>query len=157
MATRKPTKRKAAEKASKVPAISQIEAAFCHLLIQGKTITAAAEELGLAPADGARYNQRKGVQQYMSHYRAIFAEKVAEYEAAALFKRKITRESIAEHFMALATMPPERTKGSIDGQVEALKAVGDLLGLKFDPKALPGLIGTMTDEQLRAYEAGKPQ
>ncbi len=156
MATK--AKRSPAKKAPKVPPITMLETAFAHIIIRDprKSPAEAAVELGLEAAAGARYLARKPVQEYMSHYRALFAEKMAEREVDTLVKRNITRESIAERYLALADMPPERTKGSIEGQVKALIAAEELLGLKFDPKTLPAALAQMSDEQLRAY-AGTPQ
>lgn len=151
-----PAKKQAKRKTTKVPALNPIEAAFCHLLMQGKSATEAAEALGLAKEDGARYYQRKSVQNYMAEYRTMFAARMAEYEARAAVKQNITRESIAARFMALADIPAHETKGSIIGQVEALKAVVDLYCMKIDPKMLPNLLSQMSDEQLRGY-SGTPQ
>jgi hypothetical protein len=145
----KPTRKKRKGTTATVPALNPIETAFAHLVIRGKSAPDAAEELGLAREDGPRYYARKAVQQYLAEYRSVFLQQMAAYEARELVKRKITRETVAARYMELADMPPEMTKGSIDGQVEALKAVSELLGMKFDPAKIPGLLSGMTDEQLR--------
>lgn len=147
-------KRETKKKPPVVPPVTQTEAAFCHLIIQGKTPEEAAEWLGCTAADAQTWQQRPSVRQYIESYRKVFVEKMAEAEVARLVRKQITRESIAEQFMSLALLPPERTRGSVDGQVRALEAVSTLLGLKFDPKLLPAQLQGLTDEQLEAYGKG---
>lgn len=147
---RKPTKRK--QPAAKAPPLTPLESAFSHLLIAGKNHLEAAAELGLSPEDAVRYNAKGKIHTYVGQYRAIFMERMAAREVDILIKRKITRETIAEKLIALADTPPERTRGSIEGQVKALDSAVALLGFKFDPTKLPW--GSMSDEELKTLETG---
>jgi hypothetical protein len=144
--------RKTARKkpANEPPALTTLEAAFCHLLIAERTPEQAAEELGLGPTDATAYMQRRSIATYMKQYRALVMDKMASREALAIGKLKITRESLLLRLYQLSMMPPHETKGNIAGQVEAIREMRDLLGLKFDPKQLPDLLARMTEEELRS-------
>lgn len=151
----KPAKPRAARKPKakvKAPALTLLEANFCHEIIYGKTPAEAAVALGLEASTGAAYMHRAAVNEYLREFRSYFAQLMAEGEAKKMFKRNITRETIAERYMDLASVPPQMTRDSIEGQVKALEALVALLGLKFDMSKLPGLIGAMSDEELKNYE-----
>jgi hypothetical protein len=53
---------------------------------------------------------------------------IVKSKVRALRKISIDRKSIEERLMELAHMDPSETKGSIEGQVKALKTLGDLFG-----------------------------
>jgi hypothetical protein len=149
--------KKSAKTPKKAVLLSQVEIAICHELLGGdKTSAQIAGALGLSLQDVTAIRARKHVQTYMAEYQAIFMNKMADAEARKLLKMNITRDTIAERLYLLSLTPPAETKGSIDGQVTALKELSDLLGLKFDANKLPEALRGMSDEQLRNY-AGMPQ
>lgn len=148
--------RKRTPKPAAVPHLSQTETMFAHLLIKGQTPEEAAEWMGLSGIQAAAYAGRASVKKYMEHYRALFAQRMVDAEISVLLAKKITRESLAELLFSLAIMPPERTKGSIDGQIKAVVEATQLLGLKFDPTMLPAHLQGLSDEELRKYAVASP-
>ncbi len=151
------TRRPRAAKAPSIPVLSNTETWFCHRYIELGSVKDAAESLGLSEAEGQGLFSRPQVRKYLDSYQTLFIEKMAEARVATLMRKGINRDSIADRYMLLASMPPERTKGSIDGQVDALRAVTELLGIKFDPAKLPGILAAMTEDELKGYEAGSKQ
>lgn len=141
------------------PVLTNTETFFCHSFIEFGTVKAAADRMGISELEGESMLRRPNVRKYLETYQAVFTAKMADAEVSKLMRKGITRETIAEQYMLLSMMPPERTKGSIDGQVEALSNLVDLMGLKFDTKDLPAMLRGMSADQLREYQqaSGKPQ
>lgn len=89
------------------------------------------------------------VKLYAIEYREKFMAHLARKRAASLNKVGVNSTSVQERLMELAQMAPEQTKGTIDGQVKALSALANILGLtKDDP--LKG----KSDEELLAIVNG---
>jgi len=53
--------------------------------------------------------------------------------------------------LVLGLMEPEDTKGTIEGQVEALAQIAEILGMKFSPRDADRYFDGKTPEQLRNY------
>lgn len=149
-------KKTAKRKLAPVPMLNAMETFFCHAYIERGKVREAGEAVGLSEVEADAYMQRATVRRYLENYRSKFQDIMAQAEANRLLRKKITRDTIAEQYLYLATMPPERTKGSVEAQVKALDSLVTLLGLKVDPAKLPEALRNMTDEQLAAY-AGTAQ
>jgi len=99
-----------------------------------KNREAAALRLGWSIKEVLNCLKQPHVKLYAIEFRERFIKTMAQMEVAALKKTGITRSSIESRLMDLALMDPEQTKGSIDGQVKALQALGNIIGLtKDDP------------------------
>lgn len=133
--------------------LNNIELAFCHaFLAQEKSDPAAAAKgIGLTPHAGTILYKRPHIQQYLSVYNSAFMERMAEKEVGKLFDEGISRDSIARRLWALGSLPPERTKGSINGQVEALGELSTLLGFAIAPRDMDKYFEGKSDEQIRNF------
>jgi hypothetical protein len=133
--------------------LTNVEIAFCHAVLgQEKTDPAAAAKgLGMTPHAGTILYKRPNVQEYLRVYNAAFMERMASKEVERLYSEGITRETLARRFWALGSLPPERTKGSIQGQVEALDALSGLLGFKIAPRDMDKYFEGKSDEQIRNF------
>lgn len=143
------------------PVCNHLELAFCHFVMQGKSYTQAALAMGLTERDGDIYAHRANVKAYLERFTDRFLERMAMAETRKMMAAGISRDAVAQQLYYLGCMPPEETKGSIDGQVTALKELAELMGFKFDPKQLPETLRRMSEADLRNYAVGsasaKPQ
>jgi hypothetical protein len=100
--------------------ITDQEMAFAHLVLSGTmTDRQAAEAAGLKP-ESAAYNKAKPrVCAYMAEHRAALHEKLVAEESEGLRKLNVGRDQVLAHLWHLATLPPEVTRGNINGQLKA--------------------------------------
>ena len=144
-----PSSIKGHKRSPELSPITEQEIKYAHLLMCGKhTDMAAAELAGFNRNFASRLKFKPRVQQYMLLYRTQFATMMANQELAAIRKFDISRTSLIQLNWTLANLPPERTRDTISGQVEASREVAELLGLHLKPE---GNLKGMTDEQLREY------
>lgn len=122
--------------------LSQDEIACVHLAMK-KNREAAANRLGWTIEQVLHCLKQPHVKLYAIEYREKFIKTMAQKEASELRKVGISRETIMERLMSIAQLDPADTKGSVDGQVKALQALGAMVGLgKGDP------LGDKSDEEL---------
>lgn len=76
-------------------------------------------------------------------------EEIAKTRIRRFTKLKISREAHVERLWDLAHLPPSETRGSIDGQIKALKEVGSILGYSRQDDPLDN----MTPEELKEIVA----
>lgn len=94
---------------------------------------------------------RKHVKDYLSQYRHAFLKEMARHEVHNLSRHSVTREDVVGRLLTLALVPPEETRGTIDGQVQALNTVTEILGLKFSPRDADSFFRDRTVEELDNY------
>jgi hypothetical protein len=111
----------------------------------------AARELGATVADVRHVMKRPEIQRYIQQYNHAFLKEVARYELSQITKYPVSRDDIIGRLYMLSLTPPEETKGTIDGQVSAMSAIVDLLGLKFSPRDADSFFKDKTPEELRNY------
>lgn len=70
------------------------------------------------------------VKLYAIRFREDFIKEFVRQEVATSRKKGVSRDTVQERLMAIAMMPPNETKGSVDGQVKALQELSAQLGLK---------------------------
>jgi hypothetical protein len=123
--------------------LSRDEQAAVHLVAE-LGAEKASIELGWRYGDLCDCLNQTHVQDYMREYRAEFLKQMARRRAVSLVKKGITRDGILERAMELAQLDPTDTKGSVDGQVKALKLLSDVMGLTGDDP-----LKDKTDEELQ--------
>jgi len=74
------------------------------------------------------------VEAYLEKYRAKLMDQMVREEVRILKRSGYTREDVLELLHSLATVPPEKTRGSISGQVAAAEAMGKIMGLVVAPR-----------------------
>lgn len=141
MPTKKaPTKRKAPRYAAP---ITDLETEFALHVLRGTgniddTDTAriqfAARLCGLSEDQGRRAFARKQVSQFMKDHKRREAEYLVQMEVRSLRKKGIGKAEVLAHLDRLAAIDPERTRGSIEGQVKAAQAAATILGLNVAPR-----------------------
>ena len=102
------------------------------------------------------------VQRWLMKAQEIFMHKLASTRVRMLKKVNCTPTEVEQRLMQLAQMDPADTKGSIDGQVKALRTLAEVYGL-FDPEdPLKGknrdqLRAMVRDASSRLIDAGEAQ
>jgi hypothetical protein len=127
--------------------LSRDEQAAVHLVAEIGAERASIE-LGWRYGDLVDCLNQPHVQTYMLEYRNAFIKQMARRRAVSLVKKGITRDGILERAMELASIDPADTRGSVDGQVKALKLCSDIMGLSGDDP-----LAKKTDEELEAIVA----
>ncbi len=141
--------------------ITELEMTFCHLCMsgdggKGMSQEKAAEKLGLPAKDGRVIAQRLQVKAYFEEYRRTFMMEMARQEATQVHKFDVTRANAVALLWKLANTAPERTRGSINGQVDAVDKIGEMLGFKVNPRDFNDALVSLTEEQLlHVAEHGK--
>jgi hypothetical protein len=91
--------------------------------------------------------------------RDMLITEIVRTEVRALRKKVINRPTIEERLLDLAYLDPSETKGSIEGQVKALKALGDLFGHAKEANPLQGKSNEELEELVlrgaKVLEGGK--
>lgn len=106
----------------------------CVHLCMEQSVEAAAKALGWSAKKVRGCISRPAVKLYALEYRDKFLTIMAQKRANTLTRVGCTREAIIGRYMELGLMEPDRTKGTIDGQVKALQAASALAGFtKDDP------------------------
>lgn len=93
----------------------------------------ASRQTGLTNEEATRCLKRKPVIQYMEVFRRRMGEVMVQLDARRM-NRKFGKTEVLAHLDQLASLPPERTGNCIDGQVEALKLMANIMGLLLDTK-----------------------
>jgi hypothetical protein len=110
--------------------ITDQEMAFTHLVLSGTmTDRQAAEAAGLNPESAAYTKAKSRVRAYMAEHRAALHEKLVAEESEGLRKLNIGRDKLLAHLWHLATLPPEVTRGNINGQLKATAMFASFAGL----------------------------
>ncbi len=110
--------------------ITDQEMTFAHLVLSGNmTDRQAAEAAGLNPESAAYTKAKPRVRAYMAEHRAALHEKLVAEESEGLRKLNIGRDKLLAHLWYLATLPPEVTRGNINGQLKATAMFASFGGL----------------------------
>jgi hypothetical protein len=117
---------------------------FAHLVLSGNmTDRQAAEIAGLNPESAAYTKAKPRVRAYMAEHRAALHEKLVAEESEGLRKLNVGRDKLLAHLWYLATLPPEVTRGNINGQLKATAMFASFGGLFPEASAAhpePGLV-----------------
>jgi hypothetical protein len=73
---------------------------------------------------------------------------MARWEVNQITKFPVGRADVISRALALALMPPNETKGDIEGQVKALEMIAEIMGMKFTPRDADHFFKDKTPEQL---------
>ena len=119
--------------------ITDQEMAFAHLVLSGTmTDRAAAEAAGINPESAAYTKSKPRVRAYMAEHRAALREKLLLQESEGLRKLNVGRDKVLERLWELATLPPDVTRGNINGQLKAIAMFSAMGGLfPATPEAQP--------------------
>jgi hypothetical protein len=110
--------------------INEAEIAFAELLMKGQASDEdCAEQAGFTRGMGRQVKRRPCVQRYMQERRERLLAEIEREDLAMLKEFAISRDSIVARLWAIANLSPKETKGSVVGQVQALNALGEMLGL----------------------------
>lgn len=166
MTTKKAAKKKT-EKAEpkrraprKEPPITDTEISFCHLVLKGSgnpdasqldRIESAGARVGWDKKTSSRVYHRKPVQKYIESYRHNAMLELARDEVRTMRRSGYTREDVLAILHDLATMPPEKTKGSIMGQVAAVEEMAKVMGIQVAPRNPDEFFKGRTMEEMACY------
>src|ERR1700677_91944 len=110
--------------------ITDQEMAFAHLVLSGTmTDRSAAEAVGLNPESAAYTKAKPRVHAYMAEHRAALREKLVLEESEGLRKLNVGRDKVLELLWNLANLPPDVTRGNINGQLKAVAMFAAMGGL----------------------------
>ena len=147
-------KNKQAFRRGAVSILTEQETVLIHMCMKYGTKDGpgkAAEALEVPLEDLKKQLRTTRVRNYLQQYQRAFIQRMAQYELEKIAEYGVTRESIISGLYALSLCPPELTKGTVDGQVEALKTIADILGLKFNPRDADVYFKDKTPVQLKNY------
>jgi hypothetical protein len=153
----KPGKRRAPRKATP---LSEKDIQFCHLVMKGlpdpKTtqldrIEAAGAAFGYSKAESSNLYHRKPVQAYMAKYRDRIMMQMVREEVRLFVRQGFTREDVLTTLYDIALLPPERTRGSVSGQVGALSTMSTIMGLITSPRNADEFFKGRTNEELEHF------
>jgi hypothetical protein len=120
--------------------ITDQEMTFAHLVLSGTmTDRQAAEAAGLKPESAAYIKAKPRVRAYMAEHRAALHEKLLAEESEGLRKLNVGRDQVLAHLWYLATLPPEVTRGNINGQLKATAMFASFGGLFPESSAQPSV------------------
>lgn len=154
MAVKKKAKSAKRSTRGTVTVLTEAEKVCAHLCIKhGNTGGAgqAATVLGVKAEDIKRLLKSPRVQRYLQQYNHAFVREMARIELARILKFPVTRDDVIGRLYALALVPPEETKGTIDGQVQAIETISEILGLKFSPRDADTFFKDRTPAELENY------
>ena len=104
--------------------ITDQEMAFARLVLSGgMTDRQAAEAAGLNPDSAAYTKSKPHVRAYMLEHRAAVQQQLVQQEANQQHRRSLDREQVLDRLWEIAHLSPEKTRGSITGQVKALSMI----------------------------------
>jgi hypothetical protein len=104
--------------------ITDQEMTFARLVLSGgMTDRHAAEAVGLNPDSAAYTKSKPRVRDYMLEHRAAMQQQLVEQEADGLRRQNLDREQVLTRLWEIANLSPERTRGSVTGQVKALSMI----------------------------------
>jgi hypothetical protein len=149
--TTKPKRKTARE----LTPISEQEMAFCHLLItrnaKNRTEAQCAEMAGFPPKSANVLKRKPRIQQYLMIYQTQFAAMMAQQEVDKMLALDIDRSALVRKLWMLANITPERTRGTITGQVDAIEQIAGMLGYQIEPRNMSKFFDGKTDEQVKNY------
>ena len=104
--------------------ITDQEIAFARLVLSGgMTDRQAAEAAGLNPDSAAYTKSKPRVRAYMLEHRAAVQQQLVQQDANQQHRRSLDREQVLDRLWEIANLSPEKTRGSITGQVKALSMI----------------------------------
>jgi hypothetical protein len=104
--------------------ITDQEIAFARLVLSGTmTDREAAQSAGLPPDSAAYTKSKPRVRAWMLQHRAETEQRLAQQEAEAMHRVQLRREQVLNRLWEIANLPPESTRGSINGQVKAISMI----------------------------------
>jgi hypothetical protein len=116
--------------------ITDQEIAFARLVLSGTmTDQRAGEAVGLSPNTAAYIKSKPRVRAYMLEHRTRQQQQLVEQETEGLRRLNLGREQVLARLWEIANMSPERTRGSITGQVKVLSMIVAIEGLIPDRRA----------------------
>lgn len=130
--------------------LTEQQKVFIHLAIaHGEQ--EAASKLNLTKDQVLGFLKTKVVQDYLKQYRHQFLREMARYEVNRITQYPVSREDVVGRLLSLALTPPDETRGNIEGQVEALSTISEILGMKFSPRDADAYFSGKSPEQLKNY------
>ncbi len=104
--------------------ITDQEMAFARqVLAGGMTDRQAAQAAGLNPDSAAYTKSKPTVRAYMLEHRAAVQQQLVQQEADDQHRRNLDRQKALDRLWEIAYLSPEKTRGSISGQVKALTII----------------------------------
>jgi hypothetical protein len=140
--------------------LTEKDVLFCHLIMKGlpdpkatqlDRIEAAGVKVGYTKSLASKVYHRKPVQAWLEKYRERLMVEMAREEVRQLRRAGYTRDDVLTILHDLATMPPERTKGSITGQVLAGAEMGKIMGLVVAPRDPDSFFKGRTEEEIAHF------
>jgi hypothetical protein len=153
----KPAARRAPRKE---PPITEMETLFCNLVMKGtgdpnasqlERIEAAGAKVGFSKPMASKVYHRKPVQAWITKYRDRMMTEMVREEVRVLRRAGFTREDILTLLHDLASVPPERTKGSIAGQVAAVAEMAKVMGIQVAPRDPDAFFKGRTEAEIACY------
>ncbi|HEV2709137.1 MAG TPA: hypothetical protein VGU67_02890 [Edaphobacter sp.] len=144
----------------KEPPITETEVLFCHLVMKGignpnatqlERIESAGAKVGFDKTLASRVYHRKPVQAWIASYRDRMMTEMVREEVRVMKRAGFTREDILTLLHDLATIPPEKTKGSIAGQVEAVAEMAKVMGIQVAPRDPDAFFKGRTEAEIACY------
>ena len=134
------------------------ERAWVHVLLSlpeqpnsARNTQEACRRLGMDVKLAKLLPRRPRVRRYMTAYIEEFMKRKAMEEVDNLKTIGISRDMIAQRYLSLAMMPPERTRFTINGQVAALDGLSAILGFKIAARDMDEFFRGKSDEQVQNY------
>ena len=104
--------------------ITDQELAFARLVLSGgMTDRQAAEAAGLHPDSAAYTKSKPRVRAYMLEHRATVQQQLVQQDVDEQHRRSLDREQVLNRLWEIANLSPDKTRGSITGQVKALEMI----------------------------------
>ena len=104
--------------------ITDQEIAFARLVLSGgMTDRQAAEAAGLHPDSAAYTKSKPRVRAYMLEHRATVQQQLVQQDVDEQHRRSLDREQVLNRLWEIANLSPDKTRGSITGQVKALEMI----------------------------------
>jgi hypothetical protein len=110
--------------------ITDQEITFARLVLSGTmTDRQAAEAAGLNPDTAAYTKSKPRVRAYMLEHSAAVREQLVEEDAGQQRRLHQSRDRLLARLWEIADLDPEKTRGSLSGQVKALSLIAAIEGL----------------------------
>ncbi len=123
----------------------------CAMICIERDRESAAIELSLSLMEVQKIMDSAPVRLYLKKLQAEEIVQMAKVKVRAMRKVNICRATIEARLMELAMMDPEKTKGSVDGQVKALNTLATRFGYGHETDPTEG----MTPEELQKLVLSK--
>lgn len=144
----------------KEPPITDTEIRFCYLVLKGngdpnasqlERIEFAGVSVGFTKPVAVKVYHRKPVQAWIEKYRAESLRQLVLSDIRVMRRAGFTRDDILTLLHDLATVPPEKTRGSISGQVAAVSEMARVMGIQVQPRDPDAFFKGRTEEEIRNY------